>query len=350
MGSGLDKDFEKIFGKLGEFKGATFKFTTGAPDEEGNPDLEGLSEVLKELKKVNKMFRLPYEKSPTEKLKAAVLSGILAGMNPATPYQKTPTEEVRAALRRYSAEQIEKAYAGAVSAVGKDLEFSSARHLVTGFFGLMSDSVLTLWDPVKQVMYSPVVRGVLEAGFGEGKSPLECLIEFSQSEKYAPVKEIQQATQALKEASENFKRSEDYVQAISDYCQVTGKSPDKVIRSRKIMVGIIQKVYGSIEAYEKKYSGTKKALAEAVDMLENLQKRLDTPTPVTAEPDVEGDIKLSDIGINPAALGSIVKSYSTDAIRFGKALLKEFEQFNDGEIAKYKALAATTNKPKQTAN
>ncbi len=176
------------------------------------------------------------------------LLGVL-GVDTKKVPEQTPLEKTRDALRRRTAEEIDKIYANTIKAVGKELEFSSARHLVTGLYGLIFDSVYTLWDPVKKITSSPFVSQLVEDEIGEGKTFLDYLVAKGGENKSPDEREKQ--VQKLTESFESFRKSEAYAQAITDRCAQTNKTPYAILKSKKELVKIIQEVYGSVEEYEK---------------------------------------------------------------------------------------------------
>jgi hypothetical protein len=249
---------------------------------------------------------------------------------------ENPIDNTRAAVRRYSAELIEQAYSNAVKKTGSELEYSSAKHLVTGIFGLLPDVINTLWEPIKDVIESPVVSELISEKTNGGD-----LMDYfaSLGSKNESLNELETSTQELRDSTKTIQRSNDYVKEIADHCQKTGKSPDEVLRSKEDMVGIVRTVYGSVSEYEKIQVKSIQELSKLVNKFDELQKMpfgLIIPALITSKMDGIND--LSEIGVNPSEIGNIVHSYMSDVGKFGKTLLTEYAKVTTKEIQAYKAL------------
>jgi len=83
------------------------------------------------------------------------------------------------AMRKYAASRQETIYQNAVEAVGDELKFSSARHLVAGLMGLVPDSLYSLRGTLENVADSPIIKEVLREKTGTDSCPAKsvCTLE-----------------------------------------------------------------------------------------------------------------------------------------------------------------------------
>ena len=253
-------------------------------------------------------------------------------------------QDTREALRKYEAEKLEAAYTSAVKAVGSELQFSSARHLAMGLVGLLNDSIYTLWDPVKQVLNSPLASEFLEDQVGEGKSFVDYFAAEmskkgkSKKERKESAKAAEKMVQSLGEAGSKLEK---YAQAVTDYSNKTSKTPDQVLRTGKDMAVVLEGVYGSLEKYAKERGSVADSFTKAAGYLDELQALpLTLLVPALLESKLEADmVTLTDAGINPLTLGTIVQDYVHDVAKFGKAFLAEYAKQDANRVKQYQQLA-----------
>lgn len=252
------------------------------------------------------------------------------------PPEVNPIQDAREALRRHTAQETEIVYANALKRVGKELEYSSARHLATGLFGLLTDSLYTLWGPIKDVTQSPIVKKMIEKKTGEGKTLVDYLA--SQQGKGKSEEGRGKAVADFNKSLEVAQRQESYFNNLTNYCKETGKLPDAVLNSTKDSLAVIKMTYSSIEEYEKIQVEAIKGLSKVVNYLEqieNIPLGILIPALVTSKTSVSD---LSEIGVDPKVLANIAQSYVKDVARFGKAFLTEYAKYAANEIAQYKEL------------
>lgn len=263
---------------------------------------------------------------------------LLARMGATTRTQTlTPLEETKQALRREWAEYTDKIYANTLKSVEGELQYSTSRHLIAGMFGFLGDAIYTLWDPAKEIIESPFVAEEVRKTVGPGKTIVDYIT--SKKNQREPGQKEQNA-QEIKKMLNTFTRLESYAKTITDYCQETGKTPDAVLHSSRDMLGIIEKVYGSVEEYEKSEVKSVNNLTKLVDHLNvigHMPLGLMIPDLITSH--VESVKDLSDVGINPAMIGTIVQSYVGDVAKFAKAFIIEYAKLKATEIIEYKTLA-----------
>jgi len=137
-----------------------------------------------------------------------------------------------------------------------------------------------------------------------------------------------------------LKRGEAYVQAIAEYCQQTGQSPDHVLQSKKDMLGIMEKVYGSFDAYvTEKEKGIKiRSAVEALEKLEALPLEFMVPVLLEHKAGVDMEV-LFELGVDPGYVGRVAQMYVRDVAKFGKAFLEETRKYEAKELKQYKQLA-----------
>jgi len=252
------------------------------------------------------------------------------------PPEVNPIQDARDALRRHTAQETEIVYANALKRVGKELEYSSARHLATGLFGLLTDSTYTLWKPIKDVIQSPVVKKMIEEKTGKDKTLVEYLASQQGKGKNEKVRE--KAVADFSKSLEVVQRQESYFKNLADYCKETGKSPDAVLKSTRDNLAVVERTYGSIEEYEKIQVEAIKGLSKLVnklDQIENIPLNMLIPVLITSKTSVSD---LSEIGVDPKVLANIVQSYVKDVAKFSKTFLIESTKYTANAIAQYKEL------------
>ena len=260
----------------------------------------------------------------------------LMGVEDETP-EANAVQDASEALRRYTAREIERVYTNASKTIGKELEYSSARHLVTGLFGLLTDGICTLDGPIRDFTQSPMIKELIEEEVGEGKDLFDYLA-FAQG-KGKSDEEREKAVADFDKNSESIRRFGSYSKNLANYCEETGKSPDAVLRSTKDRMAIVKRTYGSVAEYERIKVGMIKVLSKGVgqlEQLENIPLNMLIPALITSKTSVSD---LSEISVNPNVLGNIAQSYLRDAAKFSKVFLIEYAKHIANEIAKLKELA-----------
>jgi len=242
---------------------------------------------------------------------------------------KTPIQEAREALRREYAKDSVKIYIKTLKRVGNDLEFSSTPCLFAGLLNFVHDGVYTFWEQANEVLNSQVVKEIVRSEMGEGKTLVDLLI--SKSKNTIEGKDTE-------EMLRNLKLIGKVPSSLAEYCQENNKSPDAVLKSKKDMLGVIEKAYGSFEGYEK----------SAVEAAENLRKTstkmnaLDSLPysiliPIILEEKFDDD--LNQFGVNTEKLGNIVQSYAGDFVKVGKAYMDEMANQVLAKLDMYKKIA-----------
>jgi hypothetical protein len=265
----------------------------------------------------------------------SLLSALFGGTTQ-KPTATTPLQEARYALRRDNVRELDIIYNNAVKVMGDDRQFVSTRHLAATLYGLMIDGVYTLWDPFKNFLESPFIKGKMKDETGEEKT----VIDFIKEQKMARGSDSEESSQSLDKGLASLVSLDKMANALADYCATNKKSPDKVLRSKKQMLGLIIKVYDGLDNYEKKQQEALQNVASYVDKLDKLQHMpFEVMIPILIKTKVSSDVDISELGINTADIGVIVRDYVTDFAKFGKVFLNEIAKYQTKEIEQYKKLA-----------
>src|SRR3989344_3891793 len=247
-----------------------------------------------------------------------------------TSLEQGPYQENMDGMRRYYAQQFEVVYMRASKKVGKELEFSSSRHLFAGLSGLLLDSTYTLWNPVRSVLNSP---GLKEAC--EGKTLLEFISEKVKSEDTKKNKNIRKQ---IEDVYDHFDIAEKFVQNLAARCRQTNRTPEVVLKSAANRLDLIEKSYGSLEKYTK---NTTKSIKNTFKLLVKMKKFEKAPIApvigglITHQID---ELELEEFGLDARVLGNIAQSYIRDAVKFGQVYLAEYSKHRADELAEYQAL------------
>ena len=270
----------------------------------------------------------------------SLLKQMGAELKPKKKQEKPLVQQVREAFIRYEAKKLQKNYEAALDRMGDELQYASARYFVAGIVGLLPDAMHSLWDTIKNICNSPLAKEEIEGKFGKGATLSNILIRARRDENGEIKEASNEVVETVRSFSKFVDRTEKHVEIVADYCRETGKSPDEILASPKDSFVVIEKVYGSIEEYEKKQiAGIQsiKSLTDYLKKLENMPFNLMFPIYMKAKFEDGEDAKR--FGVDFSAVGKILDSYVGDLVKFADAILTEEAKAIKRRIDEYKALA-----------
>ncbi|MFH1174897.1 MAG: hypothetical protein V1725_07205 [archaeon] len=251
------------------------------------------------------------------------------------PKEKTPLELTREAMRRHAAKELEIVYLKTLADVENKLQFGSPKHAFMTLYTGVSDLMYTMWDPIKDVLASPLAKELFEEKFGKDTSietALRATMLRSDPLSYA------KKSEDFDKATAFIKRQEAYAEALTKHSQETGMTPDAILASKEETVKIIQTIYGSLDEYEKQITSQFSSISDTVSKLDDLQ-RMPVGMMLSAMVESRTKIEMAQANIDPAAIGKIVESYLGDIAMFGKAFIAESVRHTLEQIQEYKKIA-----------
>ncbi len=251
--------------------------------------------------------------------------------------------EARKAFRKYSGRENDKVYANTLKIVGNDLEYGSSRYIAAGLLNLYNDSIYTLWEPIKDILNSPLIKQVIESKVGENKSLTDYLKTVTAQK--STLEEKAKSIPHLNNLMGLLKMFDNYSINLADYCNSTGKSPDTVLRSTSHRLAVTEKTHGSFENYENFVNDSLKAYDQIIESLKSVEN-----FPINAmisesmtENDLDSD-QLAQIGVNPVSLGKIGQSFMNDLTKFAKVYLREHYEHTKAELKIFKRIKSKRSK------
>ncbi len=157
-------------------------------------------------------------------------------------------DDVRRADHQMSTQSLDRIYQNTVRKVGNQLTYGWVKHLVAGFLSGVNDGVYALSRPVQDLAESSFVQSLARELVGSTDASIADLVS-TVLRQYLPPGQFREAEQTLREVIAPLQRSGLRDQTIADYCNEHKITPEKVLRSPKAMTSVVEKVYGSLEAY-----------------------------------------------------------------------------------------------------
>jgi hypothetical protein len=261
--------------------------------------------------------------------------------------KKDPVQEARVALRKYASQETDKVYARTLKAVGKDLQFGSPKHLITGLFDLVNDSFYTLWNPITKIVSSPIFKEVIAEEFGPEKTLADVLTEEFLEEKLG-MQTDKPTIESIKNSLDDLRLFNKYAENLADYSREHERKPASVLKSDTDRLAIIEKTYGSLEDYIRRKEETLSSISQArnkMKILELLPLNIILPSMISKKFELDLN-QLQKAGIDLGEISGIVQDYLNDATKFASEFLNQTLLYNQQEIANYRKIKGMGNELK----
>ncbi len=241
-------------------------------------------------------------------------------------------DDVRRADHQMGVQSLERIYRNTVKKVGDQLTNGSVKHLIAGLAESIVDGYYALSPPLEKVAQSPFVEGLKQTIGSPDASVGDLLLEALRSSN-VPVDLVQEAENTIDAVSSLFQRSELRSQTIADYCNEHNTTPEKVLRSPKAMMNVVETVYGSLEVYGQAVLESTITLGEFSSTLAAafIEDTLETKL---------GPGAAAALNIDANALGNVVGNYVRDVTLFASMYLLEMAEENAKDLGRYMKVMA----------
>lgn len=273
------------------------------------------------------------------------------------PISEKPYAEVREAVRRKAMEDFDNILINSLKRL-KGNEFVSTKYLTAGFLTALGEGAVGVYPQIVQTLESPFVELTKKA---MGINGLEDVVDkvfqelsgrmhlTSDDEKYGEATKVKDQIKGMinrgVEQVRNIKeRDEKYVAKIAEYAEKRKIAPSKVLKSKKLMLRVINESYGSLDEYERVFKPSLPNLDEAKLFLEVDYSKTIRDS-IESKLSANGIKTLNSLNVDFDRITKGVQQYVKELATCFFTLGEETLKYREKEIAAYRKLEQKTLAP-----